>query len=32
VPFVTVTDGLGEPEALLDAIRIAIRSARVPSH
>jgi hypothetical protein len=32
VPFVTVTEGLGEPEALLDAIRQAIRSARVPSH
>jgi hypothetical protein len=32
VPFVTVTEGLGEPEALLDAIRHAIRSARVPSH
>jgi hypothetical protein len=32
VPFVTVTEELGEPEALLDAIRQAIRSARVPSH
>lgn len=32
VPFVTVTEGLDEPEALLDAIRQAIRSARVPSH
>jgi hypothetical protein len=32
VPFVTVTESLGEPEALLDAIRQAIRSARVPSH
>jgi hypothetical protein len=32
VPFVTVTEGLGDPEALLDAIRQAIRSARVPSH
>ena len=27
VPFVTVTDGLDEPEALLEAIRQAIRSA-----
>ena len=32
VPFVTVTEGLGDPEALLDAIRQAIRSARVASH
>ena len=32
VPFVTVTEDLGEPEALVDAIRRAIRSARVPSH
>lgn len=28
VPFVTVTDGLREPGALVDAIRHAIRSAR----
>lgn len=28
VPFVTVTDGLGEPDALVSAIRHAIRSAR----
>jgi hypothetical protein len=27
VPFVTVTDGLSEPEALIEAIRQAIRSA-----
>src|SRR5258708_39026496 len=32
VPFVTVTEGLGDPDALLDAIRQAIRAARVPSH
>ena len=32
VPFVTVTDSLLEPEALIDAIRQAIRSARVPSN
>jgi hypothetical protein len=32
VPFVTVTEGLGDPEALLDAIRQAIRAARVASH
>jgi hypothetical protein len=32
VPFVTVTDGLREPGALLDAIRHAIRSARVPQN
>jgi hypothetical protein len=30
VPFVTVTDGLSDPAALVDAIRQAIRSARVP--
>jgi hypothetical protein len=30
VPFVTVTDGLHEPDALLDAIRDAIRSPRAP--
>lgn len=28
VPFVVVTDGLLEPEALIDAIRRAIRAAR----
>jgi hypothetical protein len=28
VPFVTVTEGLQEPEALIDAIRKAIRVAR----
>ena len=32
VPFVTVTDGMRDPEALIDAIRHAIRSARVPQH
>ena len=32
VPFVTITEDLDEPEALLEAIRHAIRSARVPSH
>ena len=32
VPFVTVTDGLREPQALLNAIRHAIRSARVPQN
>jgi hypothetical protein len=31
VPFVTVTEDLGEPEALLEAIRQAIRSARLAS-
>jgi hypothetical protein len=30
VPFVAVTDGMREPDALIDAIRQAIRSARVP--
>ncbi len=30
VPFVVVTDGMRDPEALIDAIRHAIRSARVP--
>jgi hypothetical protein len=30
VPFVTVTDGLRDPDALIDAIRQAIRVARVP--
>jgi hypothetical protein len=28
VPIVTVTDGLNEPDALLEAIRSALRSAR----
>jgi len=28
VPFVTVTDGLGETTALVDAVRAAIRGAR----
>jgi hypothetical protein len=32
VPFVTVTDGLSDPDALIDAIRRAIRLARVPSN
>jgi hypothetical protein len=32
VPFVTVTDGLSEPDALLEAIRSALRSARTPQH
>ena len=32
VPFVTVTEDLDEPEALVNAIRLAIRAARVPSH
>jgi hypothetical protein len=32
VPFVTVTDGLSEPGALIDAIRDAIRSARTPQN
>jgi hypothetical protein len=32
VPFVTVTDGLREPGALIDAVRHAIRSARVPQN
>jgi hypothetical protein len=30
VPFVTVTDGLSEPSAVVNAIRHAIRSARMP--
>lgn len=30
VPFVTVTDGLRDPDALISAIRQAIRSARAP--
>ena len=32
VPFVTVTDGMRDPGALIEAIRHAIRSARVPQH
>src|SRR4051794_5409686 len=32
VPFVTVTDGLQEPAALVNAIREAIRSARLQSN
>ena len=32
VPFVTVTDGLSEPAALIEAIRLAIRSARSPQN
>jgi len=32
VPFVTVTDGLREPDALIGAIRQAIRSARSPQN
>ena len=32
VPFVTVTDGLRDPDALIEAIREAIRSARPPQH
>ena len=32
VPFVTVTDSLRDPDALIDAIRRAIRSARVPQN
>jgi len=28
VPFVTVTDHMREPDALIDAIRVAIRAAR----
>ena len=32
VPFVTVTDSLTEPAALIEAIRHAIRSARAPSN
>ena len=32
VPFVTVTDGMSEPAALIDAIRHAIRSARTPTN
>jgi hypothetical protein len=30
VPFVTVTDGMRDPDALVDAIRRAIRLARTP--
>ena len=32
VPFVRVTDGLSDPEALVEAIRDAIRTARTPAH
>jgi hypothetical protein len=32
VPFVTVTERLHDPDALIDAIRIAIRSAREQPH
>ena len=32
VPFVTVTDSLRDPDALIDAIRQAIRSARAPQN
>ncbi|MEP7246435.1 MAG: hypothetical protein ABI885_22530, partial [Gammaproteobacteria bacterium] len=32
VPFVTVTDGMREPAVLIDAIRRAIRSARVQTN
>jgi hypothetical protein len=32
VPFVTVTDALSEPDALLEAIRSALRSTRVPQN
>ena len=32
VPFVTVTESLREPDALIEAIRDAIRSARVPTN
>ena len=32
VPFVTVTDGMRDPDALIDAIRHAIRSARAPKN
>ena len=32
VPFVTVTDNLGGPDALIAAIRDAIRSARTRTH
>ena len=32
VPFVTVTDGLRDPDALISAIRHAIRSARAPQN
>ena len=32
VPFVTVTDGMREPGVLINAIRHAIRSARVPQN
>ena len=32
VPFVTVTDGMRDPDALISAIRHAIRAARVPQN
>ena len=32
VPFVTVTDGMRDPDALISAIRQAIRSARAPQN
>jgi hypothetical protein len=32
VPFVTVTDGMRDPDALITAIRHAIRSARAPQN
>ena len=32
VPFVAVTDGMRDPKALIEAIRHAIRSARVQSN
>jgi hypothetical protein len=32
VPFVTVTDSLSEPQALIEAIRDAIRSTRAPQN
>jgi hypothetical protein len=32
VPFVTVTDSLRDPDALIEAIRQAIRSARTPQN
>jgi hypothetical protein len=32
VPFVTVTDALKDPDALVEAIRDAIRAARIAAH
>ncbi len=32
VPFVTVTDGMRDPDVLIDAIRQAIRAARSPQN